>query len=49
MAVGIVERPPSRLRTYLELVRFSHTLFALPFAIIAALVAVRLGGDPAVA
>jgi 4-hydroxybenzoate polyprenyltransferase len=49
MAVGIVEQRPSRLRTYLELVRFSHTLFALPFAIIAALIAVRFGGDPAVA
>jgi 4-hydroxybenzoate polyprenyltransferase len=35
----------SRLRTYLELVRFSHTIFALPFALVAALVAVRLGGD----
>jgi 4-hydroxybenzoate polyprenyltransferase len=49
MAVGVVERRPSRLRTYLELVRFSHTLFALPFAIMAALIAVRFGGDPAVA
>jgi 4-hydroxybenzoate polyprenyltransferase len=36
---------PSRLRTYLELVRFSHTIFALPFAIMAALVAIRHGGD----
>jgi 4-hydroxybenzoate polyprenyltransferase len=35
----------SRLRTYLELVRFSHTVFALPFAIMAVLIAVRLGGD----
>jgi 4-hydroxybenzoate polyprenyltransferase len=33
------------LRTYLELVRFSHTVFALPFAIVAALVAVAWGGD----
>ncbi len=49
MAVGIMERQPSRLRTYLELVRFSHTLFALPFAIMAALIAVRFGGDPAAA
>jgi len=38
-------RPLPRLRTYLELVRFSHTVFALPFALIAALVALRLGGD----
>ncbi|NBW95887.1 MAG: 4-hydroxybenzoate octaprenyltransferase [Planctomycetia bacterium] len=39
------------LRTYLELVRFSHTIFALPFAIIATLIAVRLQGDggPAIA
>lgn len=38
------EQPP-RLRTYLELVRFSHTVFALPFALVAALVAIRMGGD----
>lgn len=35
----------ARLRTYLELVRFSHTIFALPFAIAAALIAIRWGGD----
>lgn len=34
----------SRLRTYLELVRFSHTIFALPFAVMAALIAMRFGG-----
>jgi 4-hydroxybenzoate polyprenyltransferase len=34
----------SRLRIYLELVRFSHTIFALPFAIMAALIAIRFGG-----
>ena len=39
---------PSRLRTYLELVRFSHTVFALPFAVMAALIAVRWGGDAAI-
>jgi 4-hydroxybenzoate polyprenyltransferase len=33
----------SRLRTYLELVRFSHTIFALPFAIMAVLVAASTG------
>lgn len=33
------------LRTYLELVRFSHTIFALPFAIVAALLAVARVGD----
>jgi 4-hydroxybenzoate polyprenyltransferase len=29
----------ARVRTYLELVRFSHTIFALPFAIMAVLIA----------
>ncbi len=39
---------PTKLRTYLELVRFSHTIFALPFAVMAALVAARrgIGSDP---
>ncbi len=37
-----------RLHTYLELVRFSHTVFALPFAIMTALIAARRGIDPAV-
>jgi 4-hydroxybenzoate polyprenyltransferase len=37
--------PITRLQTYLELVRFSHTIFALPFAVMAALVAIRFGGD----
>ena len=38
------------IRTYLELVRFSHTIFALPFAIMATLIAVRAqaAGGPAV-
>jgi len=36
-------RRPAKLRTYLELVRFSHTIFALPFAVMAALVAARRG------
>ena len=30
------------LRSYLELVRFSHTVFALPFAIMAGLIAARV-------
>lgn len=34
-----------RLATYLELVRFSHTIFALPFAVMAALIAIQAGGD----
>ena len=33
----------SRLTSYLELVRFSHTIFALPFAVMAALIAARVG------
>jgi 4-hydroxybenzoate polyprenyltransferase len=37
--------PASRLRTYLELVRFSHTIFALPFAVMATLIAIRFGAD----
>ena len=35
------------LRTYLELVRFSHTIFALPFAIMAVLIAIASGDSPA--
>ena len=31
------------LRTYLELVRFSHTIFAMPFAIMAVLIALAAG------
>ena len=30
------------LRTYLELVRFSHTIFALPFAIMSGMIAAHL-------
>ncbi|MFM8985161.1 MAG: UbiA-like polyprenyltransferase [Planctomycetia bacterium] len=48
-ATTTVLRPASRLRTYLELVRFSHTLFALPFAVTAALLAADRGIDPALA
>ena len=33
------------LRTYLELVRFSHTVFALPFAIMATLIALKFQAD----
>ncbi|MFM8284953.1 MAG: UbiA-like polyprenyltransferase [Planctomycetaceae bacterium] len=50
-AVANGSRPAGRWRTYLELVRFSHTVFALPFAVIAALVAARrlfdAGSEPA--
>ena len=34
------------LQTYLELVRFSHTIFALPFAIMAVLIAFAAGDSP---
>lgn len=34
------------LRTYMELVRFSHTVFALPFALMAVILAVRTPGAP---
>ena len=37
------------VRSYLELVRFSHTIFALPFAVMAVLVAVRRGDAAAAA
>jgi 4-hydroxybenzoate polyprenyltransferase len=37
------------LRTYLELVRFSHTIFALPFVIMAVLIAIASGDSPATA
>jgi 4-hydroxybenzoate polyprenyltransferase len=53
MATGIPPSPStvapdrvgSRIRTYLELVRFSHTVFALPFALMAALIAARRSLD----
>jgi 4-hydroxybenzoate polyprenyltransferase len=34
----------TRIRQLLEMIRFSHTLFALPFALLAALMAWRVGG-----
>ncbi|MGI9177266.1 MAG: UbiA-like polyprenyltransferase [Pirellulales bacterium] len=45
MATAVSESRAPRLRSFFELVRFSHTIFALPFAIIAALIAIRWGGD----
>ena len=33
---------PSRLRTYASFIRFSHTVFALPFALVGALLAAQL-------
>ena len=35
-------QPTSEVRRYLELIRFSHTIFALPFALLAA---VLRGGE----
>ena len=52
VTTGDAARPTpalARLRTYLELVRFSHTIFALPFAVTAALLAARRGIDPGLA
>src|SRR4029077_12649186 len=37
----------TRVRHILEMIRFSHTLFALPFALLAALLACRLLGAEA--
>ena len=39
--MGRGEVMAATLRTYLELVRFSHTIFALPFAFMGAVVAAR--------
>src|SRR5579863_5641829 len=36
-----------RVRLLLEMIRFSHTLFALPFALLAAVMAWRDGGEAA--
>jgi 4-hydroxybenzoate polyprenyltransferase len=47
MASAIDTTRPGRLRTYLELVRFSHTLFALPFALMAAMIALHRAGESA--
>ena len=46
MSADVSGSQASRLRTYLELVRFSHTVFALPFAVMAALIAASRGVDP---
>jgi 4-hydroxybenzoate polyprenyltransferase len=46
MSADVSGSHASRLRTYLELVRFSHTVFALPFAVMAALIAASRGVDP---
>ncbi len=45
MAVENTTRPPSGITRFLRLIRFSHTIFALPFALGALLVAA--GGRPA--
>src|ERR1700734_1916209 len=34
----------SRIRTVLEMIKFEHSVFALPFALVAALLAARAGG-----
>jgi len=35
----------SRIRTVLEMIKFEHSVFALPFALVGALLAARAGGD----
>ncbi len=35
----------SRIRTVLEMIKFEHSVFALPFALVAALLATRAGGS----
>ncbi len=39
-------RPTSTVRKYLELIRFSHTIFALPFALLAAVLAWQQRDSP---
>jgi len=46
MANGASHQQASRLWSYVEVVRFRHTIFALPFAAMAALIAARGGIDP---
>src|ERR1700678_1542667 len=36
--------PKSRIRTVLEMIKFEHSVFALPFALVGALLAARVGG-----
>ena len=36
----------SRIRTVLEMIKFEHSVFALPFALVGALLAARAGGQP---
>ena len=37
----------SRIRTVLEMIKFEHSVFALPFALVGALLAARAAGEPA--
>lgn len=39
-------QPTSTIRSYLELIRFSHTIFALPFALLAAILAWQQSESP---
>ncbi|MEO2033984.1 MAG: 4-hydroxybenzoate octaprenyltransferase, partial [Planctomycetaceae bacterium] len=39
-------RSTNSLRQYLELIRFSHTIFALPFALLAAILAWQERSSP---
>ncbi len=35
----------SRIRVVLEMIKFEHSVFALPFALVGALLAARAGGN----
>jgi 4-hydroxybenzoate polyprenyltransferase len=41
---AIPEMPRGRIRTVLEMIKFEHSVFALPFALVAALLAARAAG-----
>jgi 4-hydroxybenzoate polyprenyltransferase len=39
-------KPKSQIRSVLEMIKFEHSVFALPFALVGALLAARAGGSP---
>jgi 4-hydroxybenzoate polyprenyltransferase len=43
--VIVTARAKSRVRTVLEMIKFEHSVFALPFALVGALLAARAGGS----
>ena len=44
-ALWPIQMTKSRIRTVLEMIKFEHSVFALPFALVGALLAARAGGD----